>query len=110
MLEEATRCWITDSLDAPAWHRAEQREVGPADETGVEVLTPRQREILDLAADGLLNKQIAYKLDITVATVKAHVSEAIRRLRAANRTHAVAICLRADHQADLARATRAAQA
>lgn len=61
-------------------------------------LSSRQREIVSLAADGLLNKQIAYELGITVATVKAHMSLAIERLEAKNRTHAVAIWVRSTYE------------
>lgn len=61
---------------------------------GLKVLSRRQREIVRLASEGLLNKQIAWQLGITVATVKAHMSLAIERLSAKNRTHAVAIYVR----------------
>lgn len=60
----------------------------------LDVLSSRQREIVRLASEGLLNKQIAHELGITVATVKAHMSLAIERLSAKNRTHAVAIYVR----------------
>jgi DNA-binding NarL/FixJ family response regulator len=61
-------------------------------------LSSRQREIVSLASEGLLNKQIAYALGITVATVKAHMSLAIERLEAKNRTHAVAIWVRSTYE------------
>ncbi len=61
-------------------------------------LSSRQREIVSLASEGLLNKQIAYSLGITVATVKAHMSLAIERLEAKNRTHAVAIWVRSTYE------------
>jgi DNA-binding NarL/FixJ family response regulator len=41
--------------------------------------------------DGLLNKQIAYELDIAVATVKAHVTGVFKKLGINNRTQAVLI-------------------
>ena len=42
-------------------------------------------------SDGLLNKQIAYEMDISVATVKAHMTAIFRKLGANNRTQALLI-------------------
>jgi DNA-binding NarL/FixJ family response regulator len=42
-----------------------------------------------MVCSGRLNKQIAYELDITEATVKAHMTSILRKLGAANRTQAV---------------------
>lgn len=57
-------------------------------------LTPRQREILRLIADGLENKQIARKLGIGVHTVKTHVSRVLHKLGAASRTEAVVMAMK----------------
>jgi DNA-binding CsgD family transcriptional regulator len=57
-------------------------------------LTERQKEILRLAASGLLAKQCAHALGITVRTVEAHRVQAILLLGARNITHAVAIAIR----------------
>lgn len=57
-------------------------------------LTERQKEILSLAASGLLAKQCAHVLGITVRTVEAHRVQAILLLGARNITHAVAIAIR----------------
>ncbi|MEZ5945686.1 MAG: response regulator transcription factor [Hyphomonas sp.] len=54
-------------------------------------LTPAQRKVLSGLADGLLNKQIAYEMDISVATVKAHMTAIFRKLGANNRTQALLI-------------------
>ncbi len=51
-------------------------------------LTPHQFTVLKLIADGLLNKQIAYHLDISESTVKQHVSAVLRKLEVINRTQA----------------------
>eukprot|EP00903_Cladosiphon_okamuranus_P002335 g2333.t1 len=56
-----------------------------------ELVTPRQLEILLKLCEGKVNKQIAYELDVSIATVKAHIRNAITRLGAKNRTNAVAI-------------------
>lgn len=52
-------------------------------------LTPAQRRILALVAEGKLNKQIAHEMDISEATVKAHLTGIFRRLGVINRTQAV---------------------
>ncbi len=52
-------------------------------------LTPQQFRVLMMVAEGLLNKQIAYDLDISEATVKAHMTAIFRKLGVTNRTQAV---------------------
>ena len=54
-------------------------------------LTPKQFEVFNLLAYGLLNKQIAYKQHVTEATVKAHVTAIMRKLNVNNRTQIVMI-------------------
>ena len=54
-------------------------------------LTPAQRRILGQLNEGLLNKQIAYELDISEATVKAHITAIFRKLGVVNRTQAVLV-------------------
>jgi DNA-binding NarL/FixJ family response regulator len=57
-------------------------------------LTRRQRQILQLLADGESTAVAARELDLSEETVKTHVKTALARLGAKNRTHAVAIALR----------------
>ena len=52
-------------------------------------LTPQQTRVLGMLAGGLLNKQIAYELDVSEATIKAHVSAILQKLGVDNRTQAV---------------------
>ena len=52
-------------------------------------LTPHQFRVLGMLSSGLLNKQIAYALDVSEATVKAHMTAILRKLGASNRTQAV---------------------
>jgi DNA-binding NarL/FixJ family response regulator len=54
-------------------------------------LSAREREVLQLVADGLANKQIARSLGISERTVKFHVTSILNKLGAENRAHAVAI-------------------
>jgi len=59
-----------------------------------EMLTAREREILQLLADGMSNADVAAKLFISQETVKSHVRHILAKLEADTRTHAVAIALR----------------
>jgi DNA-binding NarL/FixJ family response regulator len=54
-------------------------------------LTPQQYRVLMMISQGLLNKQIAWELSITEATVKAHVTAIMRKLGVNNRTQAVTL-------------------
>lgn len=54
-------------------------------------LSPRELDVLRLAAQGLGNKFIAERLSISQQTVKNHVSTALRRLDATDRTHACSL-------------------
>lgn len=68
----------------------------PADGAAAEVapLTPREREVLALLAQGLANKQVASRLGITEHTVKAHVAAIYEKLHAGNRAEAVVAAAR----------------
>ena len=57
-------------------------------------LTRRQRQILQLLADGESTTVAARELDLSEETVKTHMKNALARLGAKNRSHAVAIALR----------------
>jgi DNA-binding NarL/FixJ family response regulator len=59
-----------------------------------EMLTGREREILQLLADGMSNQDVAAKLYISQETVKSHVRHILAKLEADTRTQAVAIALR----------------
>jgi DNA-binding NarL/FixJ family response regulator len=53
------------------------------------LLTPQQQRVLVMLTEGLLNKQIALDLDISEATVKAHITAILRKLEVHTRTQAV---------------------
>jgi DNA-binding NarL/FixJ family response regulator len=55
----------------------------------LQTLTPQQTRVLGMLAEGLLNKQIAYELGVSEATIKAHVSAILQKLGVDSRTQAV---------------------
>ena len=71
--------------EAMAWRDAETREIVAR----LASLTPQQVRVLMMLGEGLLNKQIAYKLGVSEATVKAHVSAILQKLGVDSRTQAV---------------------
>jgi two-component system nitrate/nitrite response regulator NarL len=73
---------------------AADRRVG--DERTLRRLTRRERQIVDLIADGLSNKEIAHRLQIEFATVKNHVHNILEKLQVTRRADAVAALRRAD--------------
>ncbi len=56
---------------------------------GLASLTPQQFRVASMLVEGLLNKQIAYELDVKEATIKAHMTEIFRKLGVHSRTQAV---------------------
>ncbi len=60
----------------------------------VRELTPQQFRVLQMVSSGQLNKQIAYDLNVSEATIKAHMTHILRKLGASNRTQAVLIASR----------------
>jgi DNA-binding NarL/FixJ family response regulator len=67
------------------------RRPEPAEELG---LTPREREVLALVADGRTNRQIAEALFISDKTASVHVSNILTKLKAGNRGEAGALAHR----------------
>jgi DNA-binding NarL/FixJ family response regulator len=55
----------------------------------LQTLTPQQSRVLAMLNEGLLNKQIAYELNVSEATIKAHVSAILLKLNVDSRTQAV---------------------
>jgi DNA-binding CsgD family transcriptional regulator len=66
----------------------------PSDEPALEpraVLSPREFEVLELAATGLTNRQVADRLSLSAHAVKFHLAATYRKLGVANRTQAAAV-------------------
>ena len=64
------------------------------DAKGTGKLTPREREVLRLVADGLTNERVAQRLFLSPQTVRGYVANAMGKLEARSRTQAVATALR----------------
>jgi DNA-binding NarL/FixJ family response regulator len=64
-------------------------------------LTPQQVRVLMMLSQGLLNKQIAYELSVSEATVKAHVSAILQKLRVESRTQAVILAAKIERVQEL---------
>lgn len=84
--------WVPDGIDLdgsgdPEGDRLAQR---------ISTLTPQQMRVLMMLKEGLLNKQIAYQLSVSEATVKAHVSAILQKLDVDSRTQAVIAASRID--------------
>ena len=58
------------------------------------VLSKREREIMDLLAQGLTGEQVAERLFLSPETIKTHIRNAMSKLEANTRVHAIAIALR----------------
>lgn len=82
----AGNIWLPEGI-AEKISAVDDDELGIAHK--VAELTPKQFQVLKLLQAGLLNKQIAYDLSITEATVKAHISAIFKKLEVQTRTQAV---------------------
>lgn len=71
-------------------------ETRPVEEAGfIDAPTPREMEVLEMLAEGLSNKQIAARLEISEHTAKFHVNSLLGKLHAGNRAEAVTRGIRA---------------
>ncbi|AYC32117.1 DNA-binding response regulator [Pseudomonas cavernae] len=81
-------------LDGDTWWPPQTQAVASvsaeakAASAGLASLTPQQFRVLTMVCDGLLNKQIAYELNVSEATIKAHVTAIFRKLGVRTRTQA----------------------
>jgi len=80
------------TLHPDAFRPAARSTVGDGGEQ--RALTPREREILEMLAEGLSNRMIANRLRISMYTVKFHVAAILAKLHAGSRTEAVTLGVR----------------
>ena len=86
----AAEAWLVAPVSGEAGTTEPAAARPSADEPAfAETLTPREMQVLELMAEGLPNKAIARRLDISDQTVKFHVASIGGKLGAANRTDAV---------------------
>lgn len=76
--------WLPEGVNYQAGFDSKEQKMA----SGIASLTPQQFRVVTLLVQGLLNKQIAYELSVTEATVKAHVTEIFRKLGVHSRTQA----------------------
>lgn len=86
---------IQTVLDGDVWQPASSIGVSYRNTSSFDLaeriasLTPQQFKVLGMLAEGLLNKQIAYDLNVSEATIKAHATAIFKKLGVRNRTQAV---------------------
>jgi len=84
--------WAPEGLGAGAGPDSESDALAQR----IATLTPQQMRVLMMLKEGLLNKQIAFQLGVSEATVKAHVSAILQKLDVGSRTQAVIAASRID--------------
>lgn len=101
LLKDATRDDIRRALNTVAAGQAYLHPLAQAalqgriGHLGLERLTERERDVLLILSEGLSNKEIARKLDLTEGTVKGYVSAIFEKLNVNDRTQAAMIAVRA---------------
>jgi two-component system nitrate/nitrite response regulator NarL len=77
---------LSEAITGKLFHALSAGQSLPANESG---LSGREQEVLDYLVEGLCNKEIARKLDISVGTVKVHVKHLLHKLDLHSRVEAV---------------------
>ena len=77
------------------WYKIEKPEISE----GIKMkLTPREREVITLVAEGFADKEIANRLNMSPRTVQTHLNTVINKLSARNRTNAAALFIKKKFQ------------
>ena len=84
--------WVPDGYGQASPANTESAEIAKR----IATLTAQQIRVLMMLKEGLLNKQIAYRLNVSEATIKAHVSAILQKLQVSSRTQAVIAAGRID--------------
>jgi NarL family two-component system response regulator YdfI len=79
---------VDDTVDGPPGTRPVEEHL-TASGPEIDALTPREREVLEMLAEGLSNKEIAWRMKISEHTVKFHVASIFDKLDVSTRTEAV---------------------
>jgi DNA-binding NarL/FixJ family response regulator len=90
-IRSAIQTVLNGDIASPALLDGEQEQDAELAElmARLKTLTPQQNRVLGMLCEGLLNKQIAYALNVSEATIKAHVSAILLKLKVDSRTQAV---------------------
>ena len=107
---DAMRAAIRAVLAGGRWTPPSYDEAAPPDAAAsalvarLATLTPQQVRVLMMLNQGLLNKQIAYELSVSEATIKAHVSAILQKLGVESRTQAVILAAKIERAEGLGKA------
>ncbi|WP_457969615.1 response regulator transcription factor [Pseudomonas sp. R4-84] len=90
MIQRAVKAVLSGDVSWPpqAFEAVSVSDEAKAASEGLASLTPQQFRVLTMVCEGLLNKQIAYELNVSEATIKAHVMAIFRKLNVRTRTQA----------------------
>ncbi|PSS48187.1 response regulator transcription factor ErdR [Pseudomonas sp. BBP2017] len=90
VIQEAVKKVLEGDIWWPpqAFEKVDVSAEAKAASEGLASLTPQQFRVLTMVCEGLLNKQIAYELNVSEATIKAHVTAIFRKLGVRTRTQA----------------------
>ena len=85
-------------LRRSSWQKAGAEKVEKTlnKDVNIEVLTPKEKEVLALVAKGASNQEIADKLCVRDVTVKTHLNSVFKKLKVTNRTQAVLLAMQID--------------
>ncbi len=95
-MQAALRAVLAGEVAVPEDVSLEEDEEAGDMARRLSTLTPQQMRVLMMLREGLLNKQIAYELGVSEATIKAHVSAILQKLGVESRTQAVIAASRVD--------------
>lgn len=76
--------------------RSQRQPEVKKEQISLDILTAKEKEVLQIAAKGVSNKQIAEKLFVKEVTVKTHLNSIFKKLKVANRTQAVLLVMQTD--------------
>lgn len=82
---------LSEGFDIPELQLQARR---PEQRTGIDTLTPREREVLQLIAEGRTNQQVADELVVSIKTVEAHKAHIMDKLKAKSRTDLIRYALK----------------
>ena len=92
-LRQVADGWSCCRCSPRSWSCLGRKETAPIAENVLTVLTDREREIMRLVSEGLSNKEIARRLNISQGTIKVHLHHIYQKLEINNRTVLAALAI-----------------